>query len=188
MNFCTECGARVTLQVPEGDDRPRFVCDGCAAIHYENPRMVVGAIPVMGNKILLCRRAIEPCRDKWTLPAGWLENGETVSACAVRETAEEAWARIDDLQPYVLVNLPFINQVYFILRARLLNHDYHAGTESLEVRLFAPDEIPWDEVAFSAVQETLRFFCEDMKKADFPFRILDIGLQKQGGAREGKEQ
>jgi ADP-ribose pyrophosphatase YjhB (NUDIX family) len=136
--------------------------------------MVIGTIPVMGNKILLCRRAIEPRRDKWTLPAGWLENGETVSACAIRESEEEAWAKIDDLQPYVLVSLPFINQVYLIFRSRLLNHDFHAGTESLEVKLFTPDKIPWDELAFSAVHEALKLFHEDLKKAEFPFRIVDI--------------
>ncbi len=141
--------------------------------------MVVGTIPVMDNSILLCRRAIEPRRDKWTLPAGWLENGETVSACAVRETEEEAWAYVDDLQPYVLANLPFINQVYFFLRARLLNTDFHAGAESLEVKLFTPEEIPWDQLAFSAVHETLRHFCEDVKKAEFPFRMLDIEPQKK---------
>ncbi len=140
--------------------------------------MVVGTIPVMGDTILLCRRAIEPRRDKWTLPAGWLENGETVSACAERETREEAWAEIDDLQPYVLVNLPFIHQLYFIFRARLLNHDFHAGPESLEVRLFTLAEIPWDQLAFSAVHATLRWFCEDWRKAIFPFRIIDIDPEK----------
>ena len=180
LNFCSQCGTKVSLRLPAGDDRLRFVCDGCHTIHYLNPKMVVGTIPVMGNTILLCKRAIEPRRDKWTLPAGWLENGETVTACALRETQEEAWAEVDDLQPYVLANLPFINQVYFFLRARLLNSDFHAGTESLEVKLFTPDEIPWDNLAFSAVHETLRFFCEDLKNAEFPFRILDIKPQQKG--------
>jgi len=174
VNFCAQCGAKVTLQVPAGDYRLRFVCDGCHTIHYENPKMVVGTIPVMGNTILLCKRAIEPRRGQWTLPAGWLENGETVSACALRETQEEAWADVDDLQPYVLANLPFINQVYFFLRARLLTTDFHAGTESLEVKLFTPEAIPWDDLAFSSVYETLRLFCDDVTKGAFPFRILDI--------------
>ncbi len=185
MNFCTQCGAKVTLQVPAGDDRPRFVCDGCHIIHYENPKMVVGTIPVTDNAILLCRRAIEPRRGKWTLPAGWLENGESVSACALRETQEEACAEVDDLQPYVLANLPFINQVYFFLRARLLNTDFHAGTESLEVQLFTPEAIPWDELAFSAVHDTLRFFCDDLKKSEFPFRILDIKPQQHRSSDMG---
>lgn len=136
--------------------------------------MVVGAIPVMDGEILLCKRAIEPRRDTWTIPAGWLENGETVSAGASREAEEEAWAKIDDLQPYVLVDLPFIHQVYFIFRARLLNRDFHTGIESLEVKLFAPEEIPWDDLAFAAVYETLRFFYDDLKKGDFPFQILEL--------------
>ncbi len=110
----------------------------------------------------------------WTLPAGWLENGETLSVCATRETLEEAWAKVEDLQPYVLLNLPFINQLYFIYRARLINHDFHAGSESLEVKLFSPAEIPWDELAFSAIYETLRRYCKDLQKAEFPFRVLDI--------------
>ncbi len=142
--------------------------------------MVVGTIPVMENKILLCKRAIEPRRGKWTLPAGWLENGETVTTCARRETKEETCAQVEELRPYILVDLPFINQVYLFFRARLLHHDFQAGTESLEVKLFNPADIPWDELAFSAVHETLKFFCEDLKKAEFPFRIIDINPHEKG--------
>jgi ADP-ribose pyrophosphatase YjhB (NUDIX family) len=174
LNYCSQCGTKVTLRKPAGDDRLRFMCDGCGTIHYENPKMVVGTIPVAGDTILLCRRAIEPRRNSWTLPAGWLENGETLSACATRETMEEAWAIVEDLQPYVLINLPFINQLYFIYRARLTNQDFHAGSESLEVKLFSPAEIPWDELAFSAIHETLKCYCKDLQKAEFPFRILAI--------------
>lgn len=174
MNFCSQCGNSVRLLVPQGDDRPRFICESCATIHYQNPKMVVGAIPVRGRRILLCRRAIEPRRDTWTIPAGWLENGETVTAGAGREAEEEARAEIDDLQPYVLADLPFIHQVYFIFRARLLNQDFHAGSESLEVALFAPEEIPWDNLAFTAVCETLRLFCNDLATGNFPFRILEL--------------
>ena len=136
--------------------------------------MVVGTLPIMDDTILLCRRAIEPRRNMWTLPAGWLENGETLSVCATRETFEEAWAKVEDLQPYVLLNLPFINQLYFIYRARLINHDFHAGSESLEVKLFSPAEIPWEQLAFSAIYETLKCYCRDLQKAEFPFRVLDI--------------
>ncbi len=136
--------------------------------------MVVGTLPVMGGKILLCRRAIEPRCNMWTLPAGWLENGETLADCATRETFEEAWATVEDLQPYVLLNLPFINQLYFIYRARLINHDFHAGSESLEVKLFSPAEIPWDKLAFSAIHETLRRYCKDLQRGEFPFRVVDI--------------
>lgn len=177
MNFCNLCGGKVKLRVPEGEDRPRFVCADCATIHYQNPKMVIGAIPVMGGKILLCRRAIEPRKNKWTIPAGWLENGETVSACAIRETAEEAWANIDDLQPYVFVDLHFINLVYLIFRARLLNQDFHAGSESFEVMLFTPEEIPWEDLAFPAVRETLKCFCDDLEKGKFPFHIIELGEQ-----------
>jgi ADP-ribose pyrophosphatase YjhB (NUDIX family) len=110
--------------------------------------MVVGSIPESNGKILLCRRAIEPRLGKWTLPAGYLENGETVSDCAKREAFEEAVARVEDLRPYALLNLPFINQVYFMFRSQLANHDYQAGSESLEVKLYRPDDIPWSELAF----------------------------------------
>ena len=174
LNFCAQCGAKVTLRIPEGDGLPRFICDSCNTIHYENPKIVVGTLPVMDDKILLCRRAIEPRRNMWTLPAGWLENGETLSVCAMRETFEEAWAKVEDLQPYVLINLPFINQLYFIYRARLINHDFHAGSESFEVKLFSPAEIPWDDLAFSAIHETLKCYCTDLQKAAFPFRVFDI--------------
>ncbi len=136
--------------------------------------MVVGTLPVMGDTILLCRRAIEPRLNMWTLPAGGQEIGETLSVCATRETFEEAWAKVEDLQPYVLFNLPFINQLYFIYRARLINHDFHAGSESLEVKLFLPAEIPWDELAFSAICETLKGYCKDLQKAEVPFCAFDI--------------
>ena len=135
--------------------------------------MVVGTLPVINDQILLCRRAIDPRRNFWTLPAGWLENGETVAACALRETFEEAWATVTDLQAYTLVNLPHINQLYLILRARLVDHDFRPGPESLEVRLFLVSEIPWQNIAFSAISETLRLYCQDQARGEFPFRILD---------------
>ncbi len=179
MNFCAQCGGKLSLRIPEGDDRPRCVCDVCGTIHYENPKMVVGTLPVIDGTILLCRRAIEPRRNMWTLPAGWLENGDTLAACATRETFEEAWAKVEDLQPYVLLNLPFINQLYFIYRARLSNLDFHAGSESLEVKLFSPAEIPWNELAFSAIHETLKCYCRDLPKAEFPFRVFDISPERR---------
>jgi ADP-ribose pyrophosphatase YjhB (NUDIX family) len=173
VNYCSECGARVALRIPEGEDRPRHVCPACATVHYQNPKLVVGSLPVSGERILLCRRAIDPRRNTWTLPAGWLENGETVAACALRETFEEAWATVTDLQAYTLVNLPHINQLYLILRARLVNQDFRPGPESLEVRLFSQAEIPWDNLAFSAIEQTLRHYCQDYPGGVFPFRILD---------------
>lgn len=177
MNYCSNCGEPLNLRVPSGDDRPRFVCDGCETIHYSNPKMVVGSIPESNGKILLCRRAIEPRLGKWTLPAGYLENGETVSECAKRESFEEALARIENLRPYALLNLPFINQVYFIFRARLANHDYGAGSESLEVKLYQPDDIPWSELAFPVIGEVLKLYCEDLVTSEFPFHLVDMAQQ-----------
>jgi ADP-ribose pyrophosphatase YjhB (NUDIX family) len=177
MNYCSNCGEKVEFRVPPGDDRPRFVCKACESIHYRNPLMVVGCIPESGGKILLCRRAIEPRLGKWTLPAGYLENGETVADGARREAFEEARARVEDLKPYALLNLPFIAQVYFIFRARLANHDYHAGSESLEVKLYRPDDIPWSELAFPVISEVLRLYCEDLVSGDFAFHMVDIARQ-----------
>jgi ADP-ribose pyrophosphatase YjhB (NUDIX family) len=139
--------------------------------------MVVGSIPESNGKILLCRRAIEPRLGKWTLPAGYLENGETVSKCARRESFEEALARLENLRPYALLNLPFINQVYFMFRAHLANHDYGAGSESLEVTLYRPDDIPWTELAFPVIHEVLKLYCGDLMTGEFPFRMVDITQQ-----------
>ena len=174
MNYCSQCGSSVSWRIPEGEDSPRFVCDSCNFIHYQNPRMVIGAIPVIDDKLLLCRRAIEPCLGKWTLPAGYLENGETIEECARRESMEEAYAKLDNMQPYLLLNLPFINQVYFIYRAHLVNHDYRAGTESLEVKLLPPSQIPWNDLAFAVIRKSLRMYIADLAKGSFPFRVIDM--------------
>jgi ADP-ribose pyrophosphatase YjhB (NUDIX family) len=178
MNYCPECAGKVTLKITEGDERPRFVCGLCQTIFYTNPKMVIGAIPEWDGSILLCRRAIEPARGKWTLPAGYLENGETISECAIRETAEEACAVIADLRPYVLVNLPHINQVYFIFRSQLVENKFQPGIESLEVKLFFPAEIPWTELAFGSIKEVLKLYCEDLRINKFPFQIIDICSHK----------
>ena len=179
MNFCSHCGAAVNHRVPEGDDRPRFVCDRCERIHYENPKMVVGCIPEWENRILLCRRSIEPRYGKWTLPAGYLETGETVIEGVEREAMEEACADIEILSPYTLFSLPFISQVYLIFRARLLNTNYRAGQESLEVALFAEDDIPWDDLAFLVVIETLKRYFEDRPGGFFPVHTGTISPPKR---------
>ncbi|WP_232370961.1 NUDIX hydrolase [Desulfogranum marinum] len=173
MNYCTGCGRKVTLQMVAGDDRPRFVCDNCGTIHYQNPKMVVGAIPEVNGKILFCRRAIEPRKNSWTLPAGYLENGETASQGAQREAMEEAYAELDNVQPYALLNITAINQIYMIFRAQLINTDFRAGTESLEVKLFEPNDIPWDELAFPVINDVLRVYCKDLQRGVFPFRELE---------------
>lgn len=174
MNYCSNCGATVTLGIPPGDDRPRHICEACQTIHYQNPKMVVGCIPELEDKILLCRRAIEPRYGKWTFPAGYLENGETVSEGAKRETFEEARAGVEDLSLYALLNLAFINQVYLIFRGRLSDWDHMPGRESLEVRLYQLEEIPWEELAFPVIREALRLYCEDRKAGEFGFHMGDI--------------
>jgi len=169
MNFCSHCGAGLTQRIPAGDDRPRFVCDQCHTIHYQNPRMVVGTIPEWEDRILLCRRAIEPRAGRWTLPAGYLENGETMIDGARRETREEARAALIDLAPFALFDLPFINQIYLMFRGPLRTADCQPGEESLEVRLFREDAIPWDELAFVVIRETLERYFSD--RAEGRFRL-----------------
>ena len=175
MKFCSACGSPLTFATPPGDDRGRFLCPACGAVHYQNPRMVAGCIPEFEDRILLCRRAIEPCYGKWTLPAGYLENGETVSACAERETREETGARVDELAPYRMFNICHINQIYFMFRGRVVDVGGGPGKESLEVRLCTEVEIPWEEIAFRVIAETLQAYFRDRRCGAFPFRIDDIG-------------
>ena len=171
MKYCSNCGNPVTSQIPEGDDRKRYVCDNCRAIHYQNPKVVVGCIPEYEGKILLCKRAIQPRYGYWTVPAGFLENGETISDGAGREALEEADAKVEHLALYTLFNLTDIHQIYMIFRSRLLSLDFGAGIESLEVRLFEEKEIPWDEIAFMSIKESLRLFFDDRKKGCFHFHM-----------------
>jgi len=163
MNFCSHCGTLVRLEVPAGDNRPRYVCPNCGAIHYQNPKMVVGCIPEWEDKILLCRRAIEPKHGLWTLPAGFMENGETTAEGAARETLEEAGARVEILNLYSMISLPDINQVYLVFRAKLLHLDFVPGEESLEAGLFAESEIPWDQLAFRTIHHTLERYYADRR-------------------------
>ena len=174
MNYCSVCGAPVTLRVPSGDSLPRHVCDACGAIHYRNPRLVVGALPEWEDRILLCRRAIEPRHGKWTLPAGFMENGETVADAALRETLEEACARIELDEMYTLISVSHIHQVHVFYRSRLLDLDFAPGAETLELRLFREDEIPWDEIAFRTVAITLRHYFADRRSGHYRFRTEDL--------------
>lgn len=170
INFCSSCGAPVSFRVPDGDSLPRHVCDRCGVIHYRNPKLVVGSLPVWEDRVLLCRRAIEPRYGKWTLPAGFMENGETMEQAAARETAEEACARVHNLRLYTLFDLPHISQVYTLFLADLTDLDFAAGEESLEVRLFHEHEIPWSELAFPTVGRTLECFFADRVQQVYPVR------------------
>ena len=174
MNYCSNCGDTVKLCTPAGDDRPRYLCESCGTIHYENPKIVVGCIPEMDGKILLCRRAIEPRSGKWTLPAGYLENGETVAQGARRETFEEAGARIEIIAPYAMFNICYVSQIYVMFRARLLDGHIEAGSESSEVRFFSEKDMPWDQIAFTVIEKTLRQYFKDKPTGLFPFHMGDI--------------
>ncbi len=174
MNFCSNCGATVALKIPPGDNLPRYVCEACNTIHYQNPRMILGTIPEYGDKIILCKRAIEPRYGKWTLPAGFMENGETTFQGAARETLEEANARVEIGQLYALYNIPHINQVYILFRARLLDLDFSAGAETLETALYAEQDIPWEQLAFATVRNTLTHYYSDRKAGEYKFHMGTI--------------
>lgn len=174
MNFCSHCGAEVRVLIPPGDDHPRHVCTRCGMVHYQNPKVVVGCIPEWEGQVLLCRRAIEPRYGYWTLPAGFMERGETTLVGAARETLEEANARVAIGPLYSLFNLPHIDQVYLLFRGQLLDLDFHPGAESLEVRLFAESEIPWNTLAFPVVKETLGLYFRDRATGRQGLRVGDI--------------
>ncbi|UAW97792.1 NUDIX hydrolase [Halopseudomonas nanhaiensis] len=176
MNYCSHCGESVEERVPDGDNRLRYVCGHCDTIHYQNPRIVAGCLAVHEQQVLLCRRAIEPRRGFWTLPAGFMENGETTEQAALRETWEEARARVRAQQLYMLFNLPHINQVYMFFRAELSDLDFAAGEESLEVRLFHEHEVPWNELAFPTIGKTLKQYFIDRQVRDYPVRMTDINF------------
>jgi ADP-ribose pyrophosphatase YjhB (NUDIX family) len=174
MKFCSNCGAPVTRKVPPGDSLPRYVCDACNTIHYQNPRMVVGCIVEWDDRILLCRRAIEPRHGLWTVPAGYMENGETMHQGAIRETLEEANARVELGALYAIYNIPHINQVYILFRARLLDLDFKAGAETLDVNLFAERDIPWEQLAFATVRNTLTHYYVDRRAGEYKFHMGTI--------------
>ena len=176
MNFCSNCGAAVELRIPPGDTLPRYVCRQCTTVHYQNPKLVVGALAQWEDRILLCRLAIEPRHGFWTLPAGFMENDETTAQAAARETAEEARARIEVGELYTMIDVPYISQVHLVYRARLLDLDFSAGEESLEVALLREDEIPWDQIAFRTIGMTLRYFFEDRRRGNWPFHCTSLAL------------
>lgn len=180
VNFCPACGAAVEFRCPDDDDRPRHICTACNVIHYQNPNLVIGSIPEWQEKILLCRRAIEPRYGLWTLPGGFMENGESTTGAAIRETLEEANARIEIGDLYSMYSLPHINQVHLLFRATLLDLDFSSGQESLEVRLFREEEIPWNELAFRPVRLSLEHYFADRRRGQFNFHIGEITASAHG--------
>ena len=174
MKFCSSCGAKVARRVPPGDNLPRFLCDQCGEIHYQNPRLIVGTVPEFEGRVLLCRRAIEPRYGYWTLPAGFMENDETAGQAALRETLEEAGARVELGEPFTLISVPYVNQVHLFYRARLADLQFNPGEESLEVALYEEAQVPWQEIAFRTVGATLRHWFADRAGGAFGFHAEDL--------------
>lgn len=158
MNYCSQCGKTVSSKIPEGDNRERYVCDSCKTIHYQNPNNIAGAILTWQDKVLLCKRAIDPRYGQWTLPAGFMENNETVAQAAARESMEEAHARVGALKLFGVFSMPYISQVYLMFSGSLISDDIAPGAESLEVGLFTRDQIPWQEIAFPVMSHSLELF------------------------------
>ncbi len=174
VTFCPVCGHTTRSRIPSGDNRPRDCCDHCGAVHYVNPRPVVGTIPVWNDQVLLCKRAIEPRLGKWTLPAGFMEVNETTSDGAIRETLEEAGARIRLGPLFSMIDVPHVQQVHIFFRAELLDTTFVIGTESLEARLFHENEVPWNELAFRTVSTTLQLYFADRARGQFGTHVRAI--------------
>jgi len=175
IKHCRNCGAAVVYRVPDdGDTRQRAVCPACDTIHYENPLNVVGTVPYWGDKVLLCKRNIEPAWGKWTLPAGFMELGESTLQGAARETDEEAGAQIEMEGLITVMSVPRVGQVHLYYLARLLSDQFDPGHETIEARLFSQDEIPWEEIAFRTVRETLLRYFEDRRKGAFSVHSFDV--------------
>jgi ADP-ribose pyrophosphatase YjhB (NUDIX family) len=180
MNFCNQCGAKLDFRTPPGDHLPRHVCDSCGTIHYQNPRLIVGCVPDYQGKILLCRRGIEPRRGFWTVPAGFMENGETLQQGAARETWEEALAKVEIGSLLTVVHVLQAQQVHVFFRATLPEPEFGAGPESLESVLVDPKHIPWGEIAFPSTDYTLKRYLEDREtgRENHYFAELDRRLPR----------
>ena len=177
MSFCVACGHQTEAKIPLGDHKSRLVCTNCGNIHYENPKVISGALALWDNKVLLCRRAIEPRYGLWTLPAGYMELFETMEQGAARETREEAEAEVEIEQLYCMYNIPRIGQIYVLFKAQLKQGLFGAGEESLECRLFEEHEIPWTELAFPSVEQTLKHYFADRKNGLFPSHLETLGTR-----------
>jgi len=174
QKFCSSCGTPLTRRIPPEDNRVRDVCDQCGAVHYQNPRNVVGVVPVRGDRVLLCKRAIEPRYGKWTLPAGFMELGETTAQGAARETQEEAGAQIELGKLYTIIDVPQAEQVHFFYLAKVTSEDLYPGPESIDAAFFKLEDIPWSELSFRTVSTTLRHYVEDAKTGNFPIHYYEI--------------
>jgi ADP-ribose pyrophosphatase YjhB (NUDIX family) len=174
MNFCSDCGARVTLRVPEGDNLPRHVCTACGTIHYQNPKIVVGCVPEYDGKIIICKRAIQPRHGFWTLPAGFMENGETLHQAAAREAREEALIDVEIGSLLSVVDVLYARQVHIFFRARMRTASYGAGIESLEVELVRAEDIPWPAIAFPTTEYSLRRYLEDRAAGCEPHHFTEL--------------
>lgn len=175
IRHCRQCGAPVTYRLPDdGDTRERAICTTCRTIHYENPLNVVGTVPVLGDRVLLCKRNIEPRKGKWTLPAGFMELDETTSQGAARETLEEAGAQFQIGPLFSLLNVRRVGQVHLFYHATLLSEAFNPGEETMEARLFAEEDIPWDELSFRTVRETLLRYFSDRRSGQFGIHCIDI--------------
>jgi ADP-ribose pyrophosphatase YjhB (NUDIX family) len=175
IRHCKQCGEAVTYRLPDdGDTKERAICSACSTVHYENPLNVVGTVPHWGDKVLLCKRNIEPRWGKWTLPAGFMELNETTAEGAARETLEEAGAHFEMQGLFTLLNVARVGQVHLFYRARLTSESFDPGFETIEARLFSEAEIPWDEIAFRTVKETLVHYFADRRAGSFGIHTLDI--------------
>ena len=175
IRHCKNCGTAVLYRLPDdGDTKPRAVCPACHTVHYENPLLVVGTVPYLDNRVLLCKRNIEPRKGYWTLPAGFMELNETAAAGAARETDEEAGAAITLGPLFSLISVVQVGQVHLFYLARLEGEQFNPGHETMEARLFAEQDIPWDDLAFRTVRETLTHYFADLRAGQFGFHPLDI--------------
>lgn len=181
MKYCPNCSAELRIEIPQGDNLPRHICYECNSIHYQNPKIVAGCLPFYGDKVLLCKRAIEPRLGYWTLPAGYMENAESTAEAALRETREEADANVRLLNLYTLTSIIHVNQVQLLYLAEMQDEQFGPTEESTEVRLFSEDEIPWDELAFQTIHNALKFYFEDRKQGLFPMRQMELRNNRDKG-------
>lgn len=180
MKYCCSCSAELIYEIPDDDNRHRYICQSCDTIHYQNPKIVAGCIPVWEDQILLCKRAIEPRLGYWTLPAGFMELDESTLEAGIRETLEEANARVVVDALFAVFSLPQVGQVYMMFRSKLMDLDFSPGVESLEVELFKEEDIPWDDLAFTTIRATLKCYFEDRQKGNFSLHTGDV-LKTENG-------